>query len=96
MRLIPDQERIESFWLFGLHGNVGHDGELRAVNSWWQPLGFTLPSTRPSAQWQAEINSYDPAAPAGAAKRHAGDQVTVGPRSIAVLRNPLAAGGSPA
>jgi len=31
VRLIPDQERIESFWLFGLHGNVGHDGELRAA-----------------------------------------------------------------
>ena len=31
MRLIPDQERIESFWLFGLHGNVGHKGELRAA-----------------------------------------------------------------
>ena len=45
--------------------------------------------------WHAEIDSYDPAAPAGAAKRHAGDQVTVGPRSIAVLRGPLAAGGNP-
>jgi len=31
VRLIPDQERIESFWLFGLHGNVGHNGELRAA-----------------------------------------------------------------
>ena len=31
MRLIPDQERIESFWLLGLHGNVGHHGELRAA-----------------------------------------------------------------
>ena len=62
------------------------DDFLVLVNSWWEPLGFTLPPTRPQAAWQAEINSYDPAAPAGAAKRQAGDQVTVGPRSVAVLR----------
>ena len=49
------------------------------VKSWWEPLGFTLPPTRPGAEWHAEIDSYDPAAPAGAGKRHAGDQVTVGP-----------------
>ena len=45
-----------------------------------------LPATAPGAEWQAEIDSYDPAAPAGAAKRQAGDQVTVGPRSVAVFR----------
>ena len=56
------------------------------VKSWWEPLGFTLPPTRPGAEWHAEIDSYDPAAPAGAGKRHAGDQVTVGPRSVAVFR----------
>jgi len=72
------------------------DDALVLVNSWWEPLGFTLPPTRPGAQWQAEIDSYDPAAPAEAATRHAGDQVTVGPRSIAVLRSPLPADGSPA
>ena len=72
------------------------DDFLVLINSWWEPLGFVLPPTRPGAEWQAEIDSYDPAAPAGAPKRHAGDQVTVGPRSIAVLRGPLPAGGSPA
>jgi hypothetical protein len=36
--------------------------------------------------WQAEIDSHDPAAPAGAAARSAGDEVTLGPRSVAVLR----------
>jgi hypothetical protein len=55
------------------------------VNSWWEPLGFVVPETRPGAQWQTEIDSYDPAAPAGAVTRSAGDQVTVGPRSVAVL-----------
>ena len=65
-----------------------HDGTLLVddnflvlVNSWWEPLGFVLPRTRPGAQWHAEIDSYDPAAPAGAGAHSAGEQVTVGPRS---------------
>jgi len=62
------------------------DDFLVLVNSWWKPLGFVLPETRPGAQWQAESDSYDPAAPARAVTRSAGDQVTVGPRSVAVLR----------
>ncbi len=64
------------------------DDFLVLVNSWWEPLGFTLPPTRPGAQWQAEIDSYDPAAPAAAAKHLAEDQVTVGPRSVVVLSDP--------
>ena len=64
------------------------DDFLVLVNSWWEPLSFVLPATRPGAEWHAEIDSYDPAAPAGAAKRHAGDQVTVGPRSVVVLSDP--------
>jgi glycogen operon protein len=63
------------------------DDFLVLVNSWWEPLGFVLPETRPGAEWQAEIDSYDPAAPAGAAQRHADDQVTVGARSVAVFRS---------
>ena len=42
------------------------DDFLVLVNSWWEPLGFTIPATRPGAEWHAEIDSYDPAAPAGA------------------------------
>jgi isoamylase len=61
---------------------------LVLVNSWWEPLSFVLPAVRPDAEWHAEIDSYDPAAPAGAGKRQAGDQVTVGPRSIVVLSDP--------
>jgi hypothetical protein len=56
------------------------------VNAWWKPLGFVLPPTRPGAQGHAEIDSHDPAAPAAAPHRHAGDQVTIGPRSIAVYQ----------
>jgi glycogen operon protein len=66
------------------------DDFLVLVNSWWEPLGFVLPPTRPGAQWQAEIDSYDSSAAAGGPTRAAGDEVTVGPRSIVVLRSPLA------
>ena len=31
VRLIPDQECIESFWLLGLHSDVGHDSQVRAA-----------------------------------------------------------------
>jgi len=67
------------------------DDFLVLVNAWWEPLEFTLPDTRPQAGWQVEIDSYDPAQPDdGAAPRKAGDTVTVGPRSVVVLLNPLA------
>ena len=62
------------------------DDFLVMVNAWWEPLGCTLPATRPGARWRAEIDSHDPAVPEGAAVRRAGDEVTVGPRSVAVFR----------
>jgi glycogen operon protein len=68
------------------------DDFLVLVNSWWEPLGFTLPATRPRAQWHIEIDTYDPAAPRGTATAAAdgdGDgSITVGPRSVVVLKNP--------
>ncbi len=68
------------------------DDFLVLVNAWWEPLGFVLPAARASVAWHAEIDTYDPASPASAAgsgERAAGDEVTVGPRSIVVLRGPL-------
>jgi isoamylase len=65
------------------------DDFLLLVNSWWEPLDFVLPRTRPGARWHAEIDSYDPAAPAAPAAarpRDDGERVTVGPRSVVVLR----------
>jgi isoamylase len=67
------------------------DDFLILVNAWWQPLDFTIPATRAGTTWQTAIDTYDPARPAAAAPLHAGDQLTVNPRSIAVLRAPLAA-----
>jgi glycogen operon protein len=76
---------------------LADDDFLVLVNSWWEPLAFELPQTRLGAEWQAEINSYDPVAPPEAAKCRAGDQVTVGARAVVVLRSPLSTmhAGSP-
>jgi glycogen operon protein len=65
------------------------DDFLVLVNAWWEPLDFVLPVIRPEAGWRAEIDTFDPASPAGsAAARYAGDHVTVGPRSVVVLLSP--------
>jgi isoamylase len=65
------------------------DDFLVLVNSWWEPLGFALPDTRPEASWRVEIDSYDLTSPTGAPEeRKPGDTVTVGPRSVLVLLNP--------
>jgi glycogen operon protein len=68
------------------------DDFLVLVNAWWKPLEFVLPDTRPQAGWKVEIDTFDPAPPAGPATtdRQAGDPITVGPRSVVVLLNPLA------
>jgi isoamylase len=85
------------------HGPDGRplldDDFLVLVNAWWEPIGFTIPVTRPGSAWVAEIDSYEPAT-AGGPARQPGEQVTVGPRSVCVLRSPAqapqAAPGTPA
>ena len=66
------------------------DDFLVLVNAWWEPLEFVLPAARPQAIWQVEIDTYDPALQPGpaTADRKAGDPITVGPRSVVVLKNP--------
>jgi isoamylase len=66
------------------------DDFLVLVNAWWEPLDFVLPVTREQAAWRLEVDTYDPAAAGqpGAAPRSAGQHITVGPRSIAVLSDP--------
>ena len=58
--------------------------------SWSTPGGsrWTSPSRRPGQAWQLAIDSYDPQRAAAAAPPQAGDRVTVGPRSVCVLRGP--------
>jgi glycogen operon protein len=66
------------------------DDFLVLVNAWWEPLDFVIPPTRPGQAWQPEIDSYDPQRPAAGARCQAGERVTVGPRSVSVLRGPRA------
>jgi isoamylase len=65
------------------------DDFLLLVNSWWEPLSFTLPSTRPEAQWHTDIDSYHPDGPSASGGRSVGEQIIVGPRSVMVLRAAL-------
>jgi isoamylase len=69
------------------------DDFLVLVNAWWEPLDFTIPPVRPGQGFALAIDSYDPGRPDGdrsAALRQAGGRVTVGPRSVCVLRGPRA------
>ena len=75
--------------------DTGPDGQplldddfLVLVNAWWEPLEFTVGDCLPGLAWRAEIDTFDPAAAAGAVRCRAGDRVTVGPRSVLVLRGP--------
>ena len=68
------------------------DDFLVLFSAWWEPLDFVIPATRAGLVWRAEIDSYDPAAPAAAPRRQAGDRVTVGPRSVVVLSGPAEPG----
>jgi glycogen operon protein len=67
------------------------DDFLVLVNAWWGPLPFTVPPTRPGLTWSVEIDTYDPARVATVA---VGDEVTVNPRSIVVLRGPRPVGAA--
>jgi glycogen operon protein len=67
------------------------DDFLVLVNAWWEPLAFTIPVCRAAQTgagpaWHAEIDTYEAAAPDGKPPVHPGDQLSVGPRSITVLR----------
>jgi len=76
------------------------------VNAWWEPLTFTIPDVRTppdgaAPPWQVELSSYDgttgkerlpdgPDGPSAPAAVQPGGQLTVGPRSLTVLRAPCA------
>ncbi len=68
------------------------DDFLILVNGWREPVTFTLPEVRETAQtWFVELDSYDPAVSAAREfPRHTGDQVVARPRSLTVLRAPRA------
>jgi isoamylase len=77
--------------------DTGPDGQplldddfLVLVNGWWEQLDFTIGECRPGLQWRAEIDTFDPAkeGTGTAPVLRIGDKVTVGPRSVMVLRGP--------
>jgi isoamylase len=77
--------------------DTGPDGQpmfdddfLVLVNGWWEKLEFTIGDCRPGLEWRAEINTFDPAneGTGTAPILRLGDQVSVGPRSVVVLRGP--------
>jgi glycogen operon protein len=67
------------------------DDFLLLVNSWWEPLQFIVPQTRAEQRWHGEISTFDPTAAPSPEPPSAGGTVTVGPRSILVLRGPVRA-----
>jgi glycogen operon protein len=71
-------------------GLLVDDDFLVLVNGWWEPLDFVVPPTRPGQTWQVEIDTFDLGAGPDHDERAAGEVVTAGPRSITVLRGPLA------
>jgi glycogen operon protein len=71
------------------------DDFLVMVNAWWESLDFVVPTTRPGQSWLRQMDTFDPGAPA-AAPHSAGATVTVGPRSIVVLRAPRDSTAEPA
>ncbi len=62
------------------------DDFLVLINAWWQPLQFVIPSTRPGQIWSGEIDTFDPAKAPTPTPPAAAGTLTVGPRSVVVLR----------
>jgi isoamylase len=59
------------------------DDLLILVNAWWEPVAFSLPDVGRPADWQVELDTDDPQRTTAVS---GGDPVTVGPRSLTVLR----------
>jgi glycogen operon protein len=62
------------------------DDFLVLVNAWWGSLDFVIPATRPSQTWDTEIDTFGPTPAQPPPGPGAGEKVTVGPRSVVVLR----------
>jgi glycogen operon protein len=73
---------------------LADDDFLVLVNAWWEPLDFVLADPRAGAGWHVEVDTFgpgslDPGTLAGPdVAGRAGDKLTVGPRSITVMRSP--------
>ena len=63
------------------------DDFLVLVNGWWEPLQFRLPEVGEERTWRTELDTYDPERAANPPDLLTGDDLTLGPQSIAVLRS---------
>ena len=61
------------------------DDFLLLVNAWWQPLDFTVPTTRPGQTWRPVLDTYESAGTPLPADFGVDDQVVVRPRSLVLL-----------
>ncbi|CAA9243547.1 MAG: GH13_11 / GH13 / GH13_13 / GH13_10 / CBM 48 / GH13_37 [uncultured Corynebacteriales bacterium] len=61
------------------------DDFLLAVNGWWEPIEFTVPTVGRPAHWMLEFDTYGPS-PVGTTV--AGETVPLRPRSLVLLRSP--------
>jgi isoamylase len=78
-------------------GSLLYDDDfLVLVNAWWEPIDFTIGDCRPGLpppglDWAVAIDTFDPdqgGPEADGTQYQAGDKVSVGPRSVRVLRAP--------
>jgi glycogen operon protein len=63
------------------------DDFLVLVNGWWEKLEFRVPDVGEARTWHVELDTYDPTPATGPEDLHAGDDITLGPQSIVVLRS---------
>jgi glycogen operon protein len=77
----------------GADGNpLVDDDFLVLFNAWWGALPFVIPPTRPGQSWRVELDSYEPSLPVAPERATAGGRITVGPRSVVVLRGSIGNG----
>jgi glycogen operon protein len=72
--------------LRGTYAGLAHEAALdflMLVNSWWEPLTFTVPAELSVRRWDMVCDSFDPSRTGTA-----GRELKVGPRSTVVLRSP--------
>jgi len=62
------------------------DDLLILLNGWWESLPFTIPSVDGPRTWTIELDTFAGSGSAASPGVEAGSQISVGPRSLVVLR----------
>jgi len=78
------------------------DDLLLLINGWWEPLTFTLPDVAAPRTWERELDTFNwtigdgQGEPPGDVKPlESGSSVTLGPRSLVLLKSARRPGGIP-